>query len=282
MDKQAQVEKARRLLGLHDRQRLLVLPNIWDPLGARMLASLGYPAVATASAAVAFSLGYDDGEHITFGAMLDVINRIARSVPVPVSADIERGYAAEADHLAENIHRVIDAGAVGINIEDSRVEGGPLRSTEAQCARIAAARQAAAGAGVPLVINARIDVFLREDDTPVQDRVDEAIGRGRAYLDAGADCLYPIGCSDLTALRRMVAELDAPINVYASADAPPMRDLEAAGIARLSVGPGLLRSSLTAMRRVAQGLLRYEGYEAFTRDAMTSDEIRRFLERRST
>jgi 2-methylisocitrate lyase-like PEP mutase family enzyme len=119
MDREAQSEKARVFLALHRHPRLLVLPNVWDPLGARLMEGLGFPAVATASAAVAFSLGYDDGQKIAFDVMLDAISRVCASVDVPVTADVESGYARDLDDLADNIRRVIRAGAVGINLEDS-------------------------------------------------------------------------------------------------------------------------------------------------------------------
>ena len=128
----ARTARARTLRDLHRGPELLILPNIWDPLGARMLAALGFPAVATASASVAFSLGYDDGQRIRFETMLDVIRRIAGAVTVPVTADLEAGWAVDADEVAANVRRAMLAGAVGINLEDSLVEGGPLLPIEQQ------------------------------------------------------------------------------------------------------------------------------------------------------
>lgn len=124
MDKTTQIKKAEKFLALHHAPKLLVLPNIWDPLGACLLEGLGYPAVATASAAVAYSLGYDDGQKIQFLAMLHAIERIAASVTVPMTADIERGYAEQPHEIAGNIRQVLHVGAVGINFEDSAFEGG--------------------------------------------------------------------------------------------------------------------------------------------------------------
>jgi 2-methylisocitrate lyase-like PEP mutase family enzyme len=268
--------KAEAFRALHDAPKLLLLPNIWDPLGARLLEKLGYPAVATASAAVAFSLGYDDGERVSFEAMLGVIRRIADSVEVPVSADIERGYAQDPDGVAERVRDVLEAGAVGINLEDS-VDDGSLRTIDAQCARIAAVRAMAQAQGIPLVINARTDVFMLGPAAAHADKVEEAIVRAKAYLDAGADCIYPITLEDLDTLRQMRAETGAALNVYASATTPPMHELEAAGISRLSIGPGLIRASFTSMQRIARELLDYGGYDAFTTTAVPSDEIRKFV-----
>ncbi|MCH8018597.1 isocitrate lyase/phosphoenolpyruvate mutase family protein [candidate division KSB1 bacterium] len=278
MDKTTQIQKAEKFLALHHEPKLLVLPNIWDPLGARLLEGLGYPAVATASAAVAYSLGYDDGQKIKFDAMLDVIERIASSVAVPMTADIERGYAEHPQEIAENIRQVMHAGAVGINFEDSSFEGGPLQPIDFQCERIQAIRNMADKEGIPLVINARIDVFMRSADISRSEKIAETISRGKAYLDAGADCLYPIGPGDVETLKRIREETEAPINVYASKLAASMKELEAIGISRLSLGPGLIRASLTTMRNVAQQLLDYGPYDSFSaEDIMTSDEIRKYI-----
>ncbi|MCH7756357.1 isocitrate lyase/phosphoenolpyruvate mutase family protein [candidate division KSB1 bacterium] len=278
MDKTTQIQKAEKFLALHHEPKLLVLPNIWDPLGARLLEGLGYPAVATASAAVAYSLGYDDGQKIKFDAMLDVIERIASSVAVPMTADIERGYAEHPQEIAENIRQVMHAGAVGINFEDSSFEGGPLQPIDFQCERIQAIRNMADKEGIPLVINARIDVFMRSAEISPSEKIAETISRGKAYLDAGADCLYPIGPGDVETLKRIREETEAPINVYASKLAASMKELAAIGISRLSLGPGLIRASLTTMRNVAQQLLDYGPYDSFSADdIMTSDEIRKYI-----
>jgi 2-methylisocitrate lyase-like PEP mutase family enzyme len=141
IDVSALTQKAERLRALHHTGRILVLPNIWDPGGARMMESLGYPAVATASASIAYALGYDDGQQITLEAMLDVVGRVASSVHVPVTADMEWGYAEEPQDVAENMRRVLPAGAVGINLEDSVREGERLFEVEFQCARISAVRR---------------------------------------------------------------------------------------------------------------------------------------------
>jgi 2-methylisocitrate lyase-like PEP mutase family enzyme len=277
MDRDAQIAKAKQFLALHHAPKLLVLPNIWDPLGARLLEHLGFPAVATASASVAWSLGYDDGEKITYLAMLDVVRRIVTSVDVPVTADIETGYADDPRGVAENIRLLIRTGAVGINIEDGVHEGGPLRPLESQCERIRAARGAAESEGVPLVINARIDVFLSGEAAKHNDRIPETIRRARAYVDAGADCIYPITVGDIESLRAIREATDAPINVYASSKTAPMRDLEALGINRLSLGPGFLKAALTAMKNVALNLKDYGSYDAFTRDVISSAEMQQYV-----
>lgn len=277
MDKQIQIQKAERLLSLHHAPKLLVLPNIWDPLGARLLEHLGYPAVATASAAVAFSLGYDDGQKIRFSAMLDVIGRIAAAVEVPVTADIEAGYAQSPEDVADNMRAVLQAGAVGINLEDSNLETGDLYPVDFQCARIQAVRAVADREGIPLVINARTDVFISGSEDSPAEKLAEASARSKAYLEAGADCIYPILLGDLESLKALWVATRAPINVYAPRTTASMQDLEAAGISRLSLGPALMQAALTTMTRVAQELQNYGSYEPFTKEVISSAEIREFV-----
>jgi 2-methylisocitrate lyase-like PEP mutase family enzyme len=273
VQKNAQIAKAKAFHQLHEDPKLLILPNIWDTIGARLLQYLGFPAVATASAAVAYSKGYDDGQQISFGEALEVIREIAGAVDVPMTADIERGYADAPDSVAANIRDVMHAGAVGINIEDSIVEGGDLREIDDQSARLRAVREMADGEGIPLFINARIDVFLRDGPESRAARIEETITRARAYIDAGADGIYPITAGDLETLAPIRSAIDAPINVYANKDAASIRELESAGINRLSLGPGLIKASLTAMRDVAEGLKRGESYDSFTRDVISNEEI---------
>lgn len=270
--------KAERLRELHEDPRLLVLPNIWDPLGARLLERSGFPAAATASAAVAWSLGQPDGQRIGLETMLATIRRIAAAVTIPVTADLESGYADTPDEVAEHALHVLEAGAVGINLEDSLDEGAHLFPVARQCDRIRAVRTIADREGVPLFVNARIDVFLADGSDAA--RIEAAVERGRAYLEAGADCLYPIPVGDvptLTTLREACG--GAHLNAYARAGTAPMRELERAGISRLSLGPGLLKASLTAMRDVVETLRDYGPYDRFTTDAMSSEEAESYIRR---
>ena len=270
-------DKAERLRALHHESRILVLPNIWDPGGARMMEWLGYPAVATASAAVAYSLGYDDRQQITLDAMLDVVSRVARAVTVPVTADMEWGYAEQPQEVAENMRRVLHAGAVGINLEDSIREGEVLFPIDFQCARIRAVREMAREEGVPLFINARTDVYWPVVPGTEAEKFDEAVRRARAYLDAGGDCFYPILLGDLETLRRLREAIQAPINVLAPTCQATLRELEDTGIARLSLGPALMWASLTVMRNIAVELKNDGSFDLFTRDMITADEIRAYL-----
>ena len=271
MDVDEQVQKAERLLALHHGSRILVLPNIWDAGGARMMEWLGYPAVATASYSVAHSLGYDDCQRITLDAMLDVVGRVASAVQVPVTADMEWGYGEQPNDVAANMRRVLHAGAVGINLEDSIREGEVLFDLDFQCERIRAVREMARQEGVPLVINARTDVFWTRVPGTEAEKFDEAVRRARAYLQAGADCFYPIILGELETLKRLHEAIGAPINVLAPTSHATLRELEEAGVARLSLGPALMWASLSVMKKIAQYLQNYGSFDAFTRDMISTE-----------
>ena len=186
MSKHSQQRKAKDLLRLHANGGLLVLPDVWNPIGARILAAKGYPAAATASAALSASMGYADGERIQRSTLIEFLGRIARSVEVPVTADIEAGYAGTPAELEETVRQVIGSGVVGINIEDSLEEGGALRSVTEQAARIAHLRRVADKLDLPLVINARIDCFLSALFADKSRAVEETVARAKAYSEAEA------------------------------------------------------------------------------------------------
>jgi 2-methylisocitrate lyase-like PEP mutase family enzyme len=276
-NKQNQAQKAELFRALHHEPELLILPNIWNPMGARLLEGLGYPAVATASAAVAYSLGLPDGEVLSFDTMLEVVGAIAAAVEVPVTADLEAGYADTPEGVAENIRQALRAGIVGVNLEDTDHDTDSLYPITEQQKRLQAVCAMVEEEGVSLVVNARTDVFLHGGPEPDSDKVTETIRRAAAYLEAGADCIYPITLSDLDALKRIHRETGAPLNVYATASVPPIAELEAAGISRLSLGPGLLKASLTVMKGVAEELLARGSYEAFTRDVISNEDIQRYI-----
>jgi 2-methylisocitrate lyase-like PEP mutase family enzyme len=245
-------ERARVLRSLHVPGRPLVLANAWDAASARAVAAIGLPAVASASSAVAAVLGYEDGEEMPIEAALAAVARIAAAVDVPVTADIEAGYGLEGAELAA---RLIDAGVVGCNLEDTDHERGGLVEIDRQAARIADLRAAANRLGVPLVINARVDVHLQEVG-PAEGRLDASIARGRAYRDAGADCIYPIFVADEPTIERLVEAFDGLINVYARPEAPSLARLAALGVARISYGPWIHRLAMREADRILAAIAR--------------------------
>jgi 2-methylisocitrate lyase-like PEP mutase family enzyme len=216
MEVRAQAEKAERLRKLHHGRRILALPNAWDAVSARILEEVGHPAIATSSAAVAFSLGYPDGQRISRGEMLDAVARITRAVRVPVTADLESGYGKTPQEIADFTKAVVASGAVGLNFEDVT---GDDESTHVelglQVKNIRAIRETAAAMGVPIVINARTDIYLMPIG-PGATRFERTVERLRAYREAGADCLFVPGLCDREIIAKLVKALDAPLNILAS------------------------------------------------------------------
>jgi 2-methylisocitrate lyase-like PEP mutase family enzyme len=237
-------ERATQLLDLHHRGTTVVLPTVWDAWSARAVVDAGFPALTIGSHPLADSRGQADNEGMTVDDALDGIRHITAAVDVPVSADVESGYATPA---AELVERVLDAGAVGINVEDTvHSEGGRQRSSAEHAEYIGAIRAAADAAGVDLVINARTDVFLKPAGT-FDDPLAEAISRLQACEAAGARCVYPVLAPDADAVRTLLAELSGPINVIAhpvgGSTAGSLDDLRALGVHRVSFGP-LLQGAL--------------------------------------
>ena len=272
-----QQAKSQVLLSLHHDNHFLVLPNIWNPIGAKLLAAKGFPAVATASAAISASLGYADGERISFATLLDLLRRIVESVDVPVTADIETGFAESLPSLKENMQQVIETGVVGINIEDSLVEGGPLRSIDEQCTRIAAIRETSTQCGLHLVINARVDSFLSDRFTSDTDKRKEAVIRAQHYVQAGADCIYPIGPGNRDTVQYFRDQMNCPINVLASAGAISLTELQALGINRVSFGPYVFRACLGRLSSILDELSNQNSSVCFTSEALASADIEPYL-----
>ncbi|MGW5051694.1 isocitrate lyase/PEP mutase family protein [Actinokineospora sp. NPDC004072] len=237
--------KADRLRALHGGE-MLVLPNVWDAASAKTVVEAGFPVVATASAAVSAMLGYPDGEGAPWAEMFAAAARVARAVPVPVTVDAEAGYGMDPRELVD---RLLETGAVGCNLEDTDHTTGALRDPHAQADRLSAIRSAADDAGVPIVINARVDTFL----SPTPASLDEAIHRGTLYRDAGADCIYPIAVRDKATITTLVTELACPVNGNTSdtLDLPTLRTI---GVARVSYGPRFYRAALADLATSIRGL----------------------------
>jgi 2-methylisocitrate lyase-like PEP mutase family enzyme len=266
-----QQEKAKKFYNLHHSGKLLILPNIWDCLGANLLESLKYPAIATASASVAFTNGYDDGQKISFNTVLDILKKITGGVSLPVSADIESGFAEDDGQLKENVKQLLATGIVGINIEDTEKETHSILPCEVQCEKIKLIKKVSEEIGVSLFVNARADVYLRGKnfDTP-ESKFEEALKRGRAYKAAGADCFYPIGMTRQEDIKRMVNELQMPVNIITIPGIPELSVLNDMGVARVSLGPSFLKIAIKAMKNLAMKLQNFEGLSDITENEITS------------
>lgn len=270
MDISTAAENARRLRDLHRPGQPLVLFNVWDAVSARIIEQIGYPALATGSAAVAWTQGFPDGEHISRNQMLEAVSRITRAVTVPVTADLEAAYGLTVRDAAATARGAIEAGAAGLNFEDAG-EPGKLIDLDLQCERIEAMAETGARLGVPLVINARTDVFIT-GTADAQARMEEAIRRGNRFLEAGADCVFVLGVSDEASIERLAREIKGPLNVFATAKTPGVSRLAQLGVARVSIGPAGLAHALAHVRRAAQRL-RDEGTFDFTGDRIPGDEL---------
>lgn len=252
--KKDQEKKAKALIALHSGGDPLLLPNVWDVASARVVEAAGFPAVATSSAGVAFSLGYPDGENIPREKMLAAVARIARAVKVPVTADVEAGYGPTPADAARTARSVIEAGAVGMNLEDSTGNSKqPLVELPLQLEKIRAVRETAESSHVPLMLNARTDVYLLQVGAPAT-RYDEAIRRLRAFRDAGADCVFVPGLADAPTIARIVSDLQHPVNILAGPGSLSVFELHKLGVARISLGSGPMRAALGLLRRLAQEL----------------------------
>jgi len=256
-----QIRRAEAFRILHHAPPILVLPNAWDAASARIIEAAGFAAIATTSGGVAWSLGYLDGEAAPWQEIVAATARIVRAVRLPVTADIEAGYATSNDSLMRHVADIIDAGAVGINLEDGMPEAGmQVRPTAEAVERIAAAREAARRAGVPLVINARTDLYLRNAGDP-DSRFAETVARGRAYLAAGADCVYPIGLADPAAIGAFVAAVAGPVNVMGRPGMPDVAALERLGVARVSTATSLTLATMGLTRQLVQALRETGSFE---------------------
>jgi 2-methylisocitrate lyase-like PEP mutase family enzyme len=274
---EAQIRKAQAFRKMHDRSKILVLPNAWDAVTARLFARLGFAAVATTSGGVAWSLGYPDGEHAPLAEVVAASGRIAHAVDLPVSVDMEAGYGATPEAVADTVRAIIETGAVGINLEDGLHARGTLRELGAATDRIHAAHDAAAAAGVPMVINARTDTYLLKYGASDDERFDETVRRGKAYLAAGADCIYPIGLGDAATLRALVQALDAPINVAARPGIPNVAELARLGVTRVSTATRFATIALSAVERAAKELLT-SGRPECLESALTHPDLQRLFD----
>ncbi|TCO54919.1 isocitrate lyase/PEP mutase family protein [Actinocrispum wychmicini] len=243
---------ATKLRALHLPGNPLLLPNAWDAASATLVEQAGFPAVATSSVAVAQSLGYEDHQGAPPAEMFDAVRRITRVVSVPVTVDAEGGYDLPATELAA---RLAEAGAVGCNIEDTDHQAGGLKETARHADYLSALRAAAPD----LVLNARVDVFLRAEDPKAV--LDDGLERATAYRTAGADCVYPITLKSPDLLKSFVDTV-GPVNGNLMPGGPTLSTLAEIGIARVSMGGGLWhlvnRSTKRILRGLAAGISPYE------------------------
>lgn len=257
-----QNEKAIQFRQMHRGPRMLILPNAWDVASARIFEDAGFPAIATTSAGIAFSLGYPDVQRIPRAEMMARIARITRSVHVPVTADVESGYGGTAEDAAKTARELIESGVCGMNLEDaSDRRDQPLIDLQLAVEKIKAAREAAVQMRAQIVMNARTEIYLLPGGNPDAD-FSEAVRRLVAFRDAGADCVFAPGLKDAETIGRLVKAVECPLNILGGAGTPSIPELETLGVARVSVGSGPMRATLGLLRRVADELKSSGTYSA--------------------
>ncbi len=279
MDVRVQADKAEQFRKLHRGPRILVLPNAWDVASARILEELGYPAIATTSAGIAFSLGYPDGQRVSREQMLEVVARIARAVRVPVTADMEAGYGTTVQDMSETARALIASGAIGLNLEDvtGEDESSHVNMT-LQMEKIRAIRETASSLGVALVLNARTDTYLMPIG-PAETRFDRTVERLRAYRQAGADCLFAPGLRDGETIRKLVAALDGPLNILLMPGGPSIGELEKMGVARASAGSAVMRATLSLVQRIGKELMQAGSCDFLFDGTIAHADLNRLLSR---
>jgi 2-methylisocitrate lyase-like PEP mutase family enzyme len=259
---EAQTSKTIQFRQLHRGPGVLILPNAWDVASARIFEDAGFPAIATTSAGIAFSLGYPDGQRIPREEMLARVGRIVRAVQVPVTADVESGYGSTPEDVAKTTRELIQAGAVGMNLEDAGVRPDqPLGDLQLAVEKIKAAREAAMQMRAQIVVNGRTDVYLLPGGNPDADYA-ETLRRVVAFREAGADCVFVPGLKDAETIERLLNAVGCPLNILAGIGTPSIPELAKLGVARVSVGSGPMRATLGLLRRVAEELRGTGTYEA--------------------
>ena len=274
-----QTNKAAQFRQLHRGPATLILPNAWDVASARIFEDAGFPALATTSAGIAFSLGYPDQQRIPREEMLARIARITRAVHIPVTADVESGYGTTPEDAANTTRELIDAGVVGMNIEDaSGRRDQPLSSLELAVEKIKASREAALHKNAQIVVNARTDVFLLAGGNPDADYT-EGLRRLLAFRDAGADCVFAPGLKDAETIRSLAKAVECPLNILATAGAPSIPELSALGVARVSLGSGPMRATLGLLRRISDEIKSSGTYQSMEEATIPYAEVNKLLER---
>ena len=273
------IERALRFRALHAARAPLVLPNAWDVPSARTFEDAGFSAMATSSAGIMVSRGYPDGERMPLPELVEAVERIASRLRIPLSADVVAGYGTTPAAVGRTVRRMLQAGAVGVNLEDHNPASGKLFPLEVQLQRIRAGLRAGEEYGVPLVLNARTDA-LKHAPGGESARFEEAIRRAEAYRDAGADCVYPMGLTERSAIRDFVKAVRCPVNVMVRQGLPPLRELARLGVKRVSFGPSASYATFGLLQRASREVLTRGTFRTLVEGAITFDELNLLAEPR--
>ncbi|MCP4937206.1 MAG: isocitrate lyase/phosphoenolpyruvate mutase family protein [bacterium] len=272
----SQRRKAQEFLSLHQGSQAFILPNAWDVVSARLLEQAGFQAIATASAAIAWAAGVPDGEEMSREEMIAIVGRIVRAVNIPVSADLERGYGDSPEEVGKTIEMVIEAGAVGANLEDSDGAGSVISPND-MVERITAARQTIESSGIEFVLNARVDMLIRHKEHEAN--LDHVIDRANAYLDSGANCIYVL-TNGPEFVPELAASIRGPLNILGGAQDTSLRDFEKMGVKRVTIGPYLLGAAFGGVRDHAREMLD-QGTFSFAQNSLNFNEVQELVSRKT-
>lgn len=278
MNSKEQSLKAETFHRLHQQPSTFVLPNAWDVISAKMFEECGFKSIGTTSAGIAASLGYLDGQSIPLNKMVETIENIAKSVNVPVSADIEAGYGQTVDEVLETVKAVAAAGAIGINLEDGSGDPNrPIFEISSQKEKISAIKELSESRNMPLFINARTDIYwLNIGDSPTL--LQEALKRAKAYQAAGADCIFIPGLTDMKIIKKIREEISCPINLLVDPEMPSLTELSNIGIERLSCGSVPFRATLTYLRTISEEIVNRQTFHQMTNgDVLSYRRLTEFI-----
>jgi 2-methylisocitrate lyase-like PEP mutase family enzyme len=279
MDRSEQRSRAEAFLALHRGTRILVLGSVWDVASAVVFERAGFAALGTSSAGIAYVHGRPDDERMPRDEVIGTVGAIAAWVRIPVSADMLTGFGATPEAVADTCRLVLDAGAIGVNLEDTAPENGKALADAAfVCEKLRAVRAMAQAYGVPLVVNARTDSYwLKLGDPPTSLR--NSIDRANRYREAGADCLFVPGALDPATIRTLVREIAGPVNILAMPGCPPIPELESLGVRRISQGSGPARAALKTAQTIARELLDRGTYSSYHDAAVSYPDANALFER---
>jgi len=277
MEKNKQRKMADSFRKLHNNEDMLILPNCWNGGSAKVFEKIGFAALGTTSAGIAYSKGLPDGENITIDDLERVTKEIVKVINIPLSVDIERGYSESVKELKENVKKIIEAGAVGINIEDGHYTNSPyVDSLEKQLVKIRAIVELREEIDIPFFINARSCVYWLKIGSE-KERFEMAVERGNAYADEGADCIFLPGAIDESTVKKLAEEIKAPINIIANPEFCDIDKLNEMGVKRLSIGSGAVRSVINNLINIGEDLKNKKNIEKMLNNDFTYDKADKFF-----
>lgn len=273
MTKPTQIKLANNFQNMHKEKKILILPNAWDAGSAVVFEREGFEAIATTSAGISYSLGYPDGEFITFDDVLDTTKKIQKRISVALSVDVERGYSDTTIEIVNNIKNLIEAGVVGINIEDGILDKKELSDMQKQCDLIIEISKLKNTMGINFVINARVDSLWLATAVTKEKQIEQAIQRANSYLKAGADSVFVPGLLEVEDIKTLVQQINGPLNIITTPITPPTNELEKLGVARVSTGSGPVRATFALIKNISNELKNEGSYNSIYKTTIAYDKI---------